>query len=502
MNEKTYLCIDLKSFYASVECLERGLDPMKTHLVVADEGRTEKTICLAVTPSLKAYGISGRARLFEVVSQVKKANEIRLQHAPNHQFTGSSCMTEELEQNPSLSLDYIVAPPRMAHYMEYSTRIYDVYLKYIAHEDILVYSIDEVFMDITNYLPRYNMTAHQLAVTILRDVLQTTGITATVGIGTNLYLAKIAMDITAKKMAPDKDGVRIAQLDELTYRTQLWEHTPLTDFWRIGDGIAKKLEANRMYTMGDIARTSLSPYGREKLKKLFGINAKFLVDHAWGYEPTTIKEAKAYTPETKSICTSQVLSEPYSFQMARLVLWEMLENLALDLVEKRLVTDQIVLTVGYDVENLRNKSKNYKGEVSTDRYGRKTPKHAHTTVNLSRQNSSGKLFCDAVLGAYDEVTDSALTVRRLTVCANRLVSENERTKTEPSFQQLDFFSDYEAQKKNKEQEEKTLKKERKIQETMLGIKSRYGKNAIMKGASLQEGATQKDRNRQIGGHKA
>lgn len=357
-------------------------------------------------------------------------------------------------------------------------------------------------MDITNYLPRYNMTAHQLAVTILRDVLQTTGITATVGIGTNLYLAKIAMDITAKKMAPDKDGVRIAQLDELTYRTQLWEHTPLTDFWRIGDGIAKKLEANRMYTMGDIARTSLSPYGREKLKKLFGINAKFLVDHAWGYEPTTIKEAKAYTPETKSICTSQVLSEPYSFQMARLVLWEMLENLALDLVEKRLVTDQIVLTVGYDVENLRNKSKNYKGEVSTDRYGRKTPKHAHTTVNLSRQNSSGKLFCDAVLGAYDEVTDSALTVRRLTVCANRLVSENERTKTEPSFQQLDFFSDYEAQKKNKEQEEKTLKKERKIQETMLGIKSRYGKNAIMKGASLQEGATQKDRNRQIGGHKA
>ena len=501
MSEKTYLCIDLKSFYASVECMERGLDPMKTNLVVADESRTEKTICLAVTPSLKAYGISGRARLFEVVSQVKKENERRLQNAPGHQFIGESYHADELAENPALALSYIVAPPRMAHYMEYSTRIYNVYLKYIAHEDILVYSIDEVFLDITSYLPRYQMTAYELAVTILRDVLKTTGITATAGIGTNLYLAKIAMDITAKKMPPDKDGVRIAALDELTYRTQLWEHQPLTDFWRVGSGIAKKLEANRFYTMGDVARASLSPYGREKLKKLFGINAKLLIDHAWGYEPTTIKEAKAYTPETKSICTSQVLSEPYPFETARLVLWEMLENLALDLVEKRLVTNQLVLTVGYDVENLKQQSKKYKGEITTDRYGRKTPKHAHTTVNLDRQTSSGKLLCDAVLKAYDNITDPSLTIRRLTISANRLIPESE-VKENISYEQLNFFTDYTAKENQKEQAEKMLKKERKIQETMLGIKSRYGKNAIMKGANLQEGATAKDRNRQIGGHKA
>ncbi len=501
MEEKTYLCIDLKSFYASVECIERGLDPMKTNLVVADESRTEKTICLAVTPPLKAYGISGRARLFEVVAQVKKINEARLTKAPNHQFTGESYHSEELSQNPALSLGYLIAPPRMAHYMKYSTRIYDVYLKYIAHEDILVYSIDEVFMDITNYLPRYNMTAHELAMTILRDVLKTTGITATAGIGTNLYLAKIAMDITAKKMAPDKNGVRIASLDEASYRKQLWEHQPLTDFWRIGSGIAKKLETNRMHCMGDVARASLSPYGREKLKKLFGINAKFLVDHAWGYEPTTIAQAKAYVPETKSICTAQVLSEPYPFELARLVLWEILENLALDLVEKRLVTNQLTLTVGYDVENIRKKSQNYQGEVTTDRYGRKTPKHAHTTVNLKQQTSSGKLLCDAVLKAYDEITDKHLTIRRLTISANRLISENE-IKEEKTYQQLDFFSDYTKQACEKEKEEKLLKKERKIQETVIGIQSRYGKNSIMKGANLQKGATQKDRNSRIGGHKA
>lgn len=501
MKEKTYLCIDLKSFYASVECIERGLDPMKTNLVVADKSRTEKTICLAVTPPLKEYGISGRARLFEVVSQIKKVNETRLNKAPDHQFTGESYLTEELSQNLALSVDYLIAPPRMAHYMKYSTRIYDVYLKYIAHDDILVYSIDEVFMDITNYLPRYKMSAHDLAMTILRDVLKTTGITATAGIGTNLYLAKIAMDITAKKMKPDKDGVRIAALDELSYRRQLWEHQPLTDFWRIGSGIAKKLEANRMYCMGDIARASLSPYGREKLKKLFGINAKFLIDHAWGYEPTTIAQAKAYVPETKSICTAQVLSEPYSFELARLVLWEILENLALDLVEKKLLTDQLTLTVGYDVENIRQRNKNYQGEITTDRYGRKTPKHAHTTVNLKQQTSSGKLLCDAVLKAYDEIVDKNLTIRRLGVSANRLISESD-VNEEKSFQQLDFFSDYQKQVNETEQTAKLLKKERKIQETVINIKSRYGKNAIMKGANLQKGATQKDRNSRIGGHKA
>lgn len=495
MSEKTYLCIDLKSFYASVECMERGLDPLKTNLVVADSARTEKTICLAVTPSLKSFGISGRARLFEVVKRVKEVNELRLQKAPNHVFSGKSYLAEELKENPSLALDYIVAPPRMAHYLEYSTRIYDIYLKYISHDDILVYSIDEVFMDITHYLPRYKLSAHDLAMTIIRDVLKSTGITATAGIGTNLYLAKIAMDVTAKKMPPDQDGVRIACLDEQSYRAQLWEHTPLTDFWRVGDGIAKRLSANRMHCMGDIARASLSPYGREKLKKLLGINAKLLIDHAWGYEPTTIREAKAYTPETKSISSGQVLQEPYSFEKARMIVWEMLELLALDLVEKRLYTDQIVLTVGYDVENL--KQRKFQGEITIDRYGRKLPKHAHGTANLNTRTCSAKQIQEATLTLYDSIVDPALSVRRITICANRLVSE-ETVKQEPVYEQLNFFTT----PKEQEEKQKLLQKERKIQEAVIGIKSRYGKNAILKGTNLQEGATAKDRNRQIGGHKA
>ncbi len=499
--KKTYLCIDLKSFYASVECMERGLDPMNTNLVVADSARTEKTICLAVTPSLKAYGISGRARLFEVVKRVREVNEQRRQKAPDGKFSGESHQAAELTENPSLALSYIVAPPRMAYYMEYSTKIYEIYLKYVSHDDILVYSIDEVFMDITSYLTRYQMSAHELAMTIIRDVLKSTGITATAGIGTNMYLAKIAMDVTAKKMKPDKDGVRIASLDEFTYRTQLWEHKPLTDFWRVGEGIAKRLEANRMYCMGDVARASLSPYGREKLKKLLGINAKLLIDHAWGYEPATIEEAKAYTPETKSISSGQVLQEPYPFEKARIIVWEMLELMALDLVEKHFVTDQIVLTIGYDVENLKKSSKKYKGEVTTDRYGRKTPKHAHGTANLSRQTSSAKLIQEAALKLYDEITDPTLTVRRITICANRLVPEQE-TKQEVSYEQLDFFTDYATKKEQQEKETAMLKKERKIQEAVLGIKSRYGKNAIIKGTNLQEGATSMERNRQIGGHKA
>ena len=500
---RTYLCIDLKSFYASVECIERKLDPLKTNLVVADSSRTEKTICLAVTPSLKAHGVSGRARLFEVVQRVKEVNRQRKWKAPGKEFTGESYDADELQTNPALALGYIVAPPRMAHYMEYSTRIYDVYLKYISAEDILVYSIDEVFMDITSYLNTYKMTAHELAMTIIRDVLATTGITATAGIGTNMYLAKIAMDITAKKMPPDKDGVRIAELDEMSYRKELWEHKPLTDFWRVGNGYTRKLEENGMFCMGDIARKSTTPYGRKLLKKLFGINSKMLIDHAWGYEPTTIAEAKAYTPETKSISSGQVLQEPYTFEKARIIVWEMLELLALDLVEKRLVTDQIVLTIGYDIENLTNPdiAKHYKGEVKTDPYGRKIPKHAHGTAHTSRQTSSTKLIMDATLKLYDEIVDKKLLVRRVTIAACNLVPESS-IENKQSYEQLDLFTDYDELMAKREQEEKALKKERKIQEAMIDIKERYGKNAILKGTNLQEGATTIERNESIGGHKA
>ena len=500
---RTYLCIDLKSFYASVECIERELDPLKTNLVVADSSRTEKTICLAVTPSLKAHGVSGRARLFEVVQRVNEVNRQRKWKAPGKEFTGESYDADELQTNPSLSLGYIVAPPRMAHYMEYSTRIYDVYLKYISAEDILVYSIDEVFMDITSYLNTYKMTAHELAMTIIRDVLATTGITATAGIGTNMYLAKIAMDITAKKMPPDKDGVRIAELDEMSYRKELWEHKPLTDFWRVGAGYSKKLEDNRMFCMGDIARASTTPHGRKLLKKLFGINSKMLVDHAWGYEPCTIEEAKAYTPSTKSMSVGQVLHCPYDFDKARIIVWEMLELLSLDLVEKGLVTNQIVLTIGYDIENLINPeiSKYYSGEVKTDHYGRKIPKHAHGTANIDRHTSSTRLISDATLKLYDDIVDNKLLIRRVTISANNLVPEDS-VKDKQSFEQLDLFTDYDELIAKREKQNAELQKERKIQEAMLDIKSRYGKNSIIKGTNLQEGATSIERNKQIGGHKA
>ena len=500
---RTYLCIDLKSFYASVECIERELDPLKTNLVVADSSRTEKTICLAVTPSLKAHGVSGRARLFEVVQRVKEVNRQRKWKAPGKEFTGESYDADELQTNPSLALGYIVAPPRMAHYMEYSTRIYDVYLKYISAEDILVYSIDEVFMDITSYLNTYKMTAHELAMTIIRDVLATTGITATAGIGTNMYLAKIAMDITAKKMPPDKDGVRIAELDEMSYRKELWEHKPLTDFWRVGAGYSKKLEDNRMFCMGDIARASTTPHGRKLLKKLFGINSKMLVDHAWGYEPCTIEEAKAYTPSTKSMSVGQVLHCPYDFDKARIIVWEMLELLSLDLVEKGLVTNQIVLTIGYDIENLINPeiSKYYSGEVKTDHYGRKIPKHAHGTANIDRHTSSTRLISDATLKLYDDIVDNKLLIRRVTISANNLVPEDS-VKDKQSFEQLDLFTDYDELIAKREKQNAELQKERKIQEAMLDIKSRYGKNSIIKGTNLQEGATSIERNKQIGGHKA
>ncbi len=501
--EKAYLCIDLKSFYASVECIERELDPLTTNLVVADSTRTEKTICLAVTPSLKAYGIPGRARLFEVVQKVNEVNQQRKQRAPGKRFTGESFDAVELERDAGRKLSYIIAPPRMAHYMETSTRIYDVYLKYIAPEDILVYSIDEVFMDITQYLKTYGMTARELAMTIIRDVLTTTGITATAGIGTNLYLAKIAMDITAKKMPPDKDGVRIAQLDEMTYRRELWNHRPLTDFWRVGRGYAKKLEEHRLCTMGDVARASLNPYGRGLLKKLFGINSKMLVDHAWGYEPCTMEEAKAYTPENKSVSTGQVLQCPYSFQKARVVVWEMLELLSLDLVEKRIATDQIVLTIGYDIENLTDPdiSQGYQGEVKTDYYGRKVPKHAHGTANLGRYTNSARLIAEGVLKLYDEIVNPKLLIRRITIAANHLLPESS-VKEKISYEQMDLFTDYRKLTKEQEREKIELQKERSLQETMIEIKSRYGKNAVLKGASLQEGATARERNKQIGGHKA
>lgn len=495
MKNRTYLCIDLKSFYASVECVDRGLDPMTTNLVVADASRTEKTICLAVTPSLKAYGISGRARLFEVVQKVKEANILRKKAAPNQRFSGKSYNLDELKKDKSLELSYIVAPPRMAYYMEYSTRIYDIYLKYISPEDIHVYSIDEVFMDVTDYLNTYKLSAYDLAVKIIKDVLKTTGITATAGIGTNMYLAKIAMDIMAKHIPADKDGVRIAFLDEMTYRKKLWAHQPLTDFWRVGNGYAKKLEENRMHTMGDIARASLSTYGENLLYKLFGVNAELLIDHAWGFEPCTIADVKAYKPENKSLGSGQVLHCPYDYKKAWLIVREMVELLALDLVEKRLVTDQIVLTVGYDIENLSDKE--YKGEITTDHYGRKIPKHAHGTANIGKHTSSAILMVKAVMELYDHIIDKNLLVRRINLSANHILGEDVSLQNQ-KYEQLDLFTNPQERLK----EETELKKERKIQEAMIELKNRYGKNAVLKGLNLQEGATTIDRNKQIGGHKA
>lgn len=507
MKNRIFLCIDLKSFYASVECIERGLDPMTTNLVVADASRTEKTICLAVSPALKSYGISGRARLFEVVQKVKQANASRLQQAPGHHFTGSSYNAQELAENPSLQLDYIAAPPRMAHYMEHSTRIYNIYLKYIAPEDIHVYSIDEVFIDLTTYIGSADLTPHDFAMKIIRDVYKTTGITATAGIGTNMYLAKIAMDIVAKHIPADKEGVRIAELDEMTYRRQLWSHRSLTDFWRVGRGYAAKLEENGLFTMGDIARCSVGKstdfYNEDLLYKLFGINAELLIDHAWGWEPCTIADVKQYKPASNSIGSGQVLHCPYDFEKARLVVREMVDLLVLDLVDKGLVTDQIVLTVGYDIENLTDpkRKKVYTGPITMDNYGRQIPKHAHGTVNLDRQISSTKLITDATLGLYDRIVNPALLIRRLTISANHVVPEN-NISNEGIVEQLNLFTDYEALERKREEEKLALEREKRMQQAVLSIKKKFGKNAILKGMNLQEGATAKDRNNQIGGHKA
>lgn len=502
-----YIAIDLKSFYASVECMERQLDPLTTNLVVADASRTEKTICLAVSPSLKSYGIPGRARLFEVVQRVKEVNISRKCEAPGRQFTGSSYSATELATHPELEVSYIIAPPRMAFYLEYSTMIYNIYLKYIAPEDIHVYSIDEVFIDVTNYLKTYKMTPKELASKMIWDVLDSTGITATAGIGTNLYLCKVAMDIVAKHATPDKHGVRIAELDEMSYRKILWDHRPLTDFWRVGRGYQKKLEAAGLFTMGDIARCSLGGdneyHNEDLLYNMFGVNAELLIDHAWGWEPTTIDLIKSYKPETNSICSGQVLHCPYDTEKGKLVVREMTDLLVLDLVDKKLVTDQIVLTVGYDIENLTDpKIKNsYKGEVTTDHYGRKIPKHAHGTANLSRKTSSTQIIVDAAMSLYDRIINPKLFIRRVTVAANHLVDEAQARETE-QFEQLDLFTDYAALEREHKEEEEKLSKERKLQEAMLSVKKKYGKNAILKGMNLQEGATARDRNRQIGGHKA
>ena len=504
---KTYIAIDLKSFYASVECRERSRDPLTTNLVVADPSRTEKTICLAVSPSLKKYGLSGRARLFEVIQKVNAANNIRKLKAPNHVFSGSSDDSTELQKNPSLKIDYIIAPPRMARYMEYSTKIYNIYLKYIAPEDIHIYSIDEVFIDVTHYLSTYNKTARTLAMTMIQDILDTTGITATAGIGTNMYLCKIAMDIVAKHIEPDKNSVRIAELDEMSYRRLLWNHKPLTDFWRVGRGYSKKLEKIGLYTMGDIARCSIGKstdyYNEELLYKLFGINAELLIDHAWGYEPCTMEDVKAYKPETNSISSGQVLHCPYEFDKARLVVKEMIDLMALDLVDKGLVTSQIVLTIGYDIENMtdKNRSQSYKGTVTTNYYGKKVPKPAHGTTNLPKRTSSTTLITNAVMELYDKIVNKKLLIRRINIVANKLVDEHS-VKNVNKYEQLDLFTDYEDLKKQREKENAESEREKRMQNTILDIKKKFGKNAILKGMNLQEGATAKDRNNQIGGHKA
>ncbi len=497
---RTYIAIDLKSFYASVECRERGLDPLTTNLVVADRSRTNKTICLAVSPSLKSYGVPGRPRLFEVVKRIDEVNAERRLMYGKSTLNGSSYDNNQLLQDKTLAVDYIVAPPRMAFYMDYSTRIYKVYLKYVAPEDMHIYSIDEVFMDVTHYLRTYKMTPEELTMTIIKDVLSKTGITATAGIGSNMYLCKIAMDIVAKHMEADENGVRMARLDEMSYRRLLWGHKPLTDFWRVGRGIAKKLEENGMYTMGDVARCSVGRkedyYNEDFLYKLFGVNAELLIDHAWGYEPCTIEMIKAYKPETNSLSSGQVLSCPYNYEDTRLVVKEMTDLLVLDLVDKELITDQMVLTIGYDIENT-----SYKGELTVDRYGRKVPKHAHGTINLKCKTHSTSIIMDAVMELFDRIVDKNLLIRRITIAACRVVRETEDINP-VEYEQMDLFTDYSEREKEREKENIILEKEKNIQKAMLDIKKKYGKNAILRGMNLQEGATAVSRNSQIGGHKA
>ena len=504
---RIYAAIDLKSFYASVECIERGLDPLGTHLVVADASRTEKTICLAVSPSLKTYGIPGRARLFEVVQRIKEVKDQRLRQIPEHCFSGSSFDKKELEKNSHLAVDYVVATPRMAHYMEYSTRVYQIYLKYLAPEDIHVYSIDEIMCDVTDYLNTYGMTAKELISKIIRDIYDTMGMTATAGIGTNLYLCKVAMDILAKYVEPDHNGVRIAELNEISYRRLLWTHQPITDFWRVGQGYAKKLLSHGIYNMGDVARCSIGKetdyYNEELLYRLFGVNAELLIDHAWGWEPCTIAQVKAYKPESNSIGSGQVLHCPYDFQKTRLIIKEMTDLLALDLVDKHLVTDQLVLTVGYDIGNLENgnQKKQYQGEITVDRYGRKVPKHAHGTANLKNRTSSSIEMIEMILELYDKIVNPDLFIRRVYITANHVVDESLAEK-KASFEQLDLFTDYSHLEEEQQKRKDKLEREKKLQHAALDIKKKFGKNALLKGMNLEEGATAVERNSQIGGHKA
>ena len=497
--EKLYICIDLKSFYASVECVERKLEPLNTNLVVADETRTDKTVCLAVSPSLKQYGIGGRARLFEVKQKIKEINYQRRKLNNYKNFIGKSYFDNELKNNKELELDLIIAPPRMAYYMKYSTDIYNIYLKYIAPEDILVYSIDEVFIDITNYISLYKCTPRQLVTKIIKDVYEKTGITATAGIGTNMFLAKVAMDIVAKKSKPNEFGVRIAGLDEMTFRKKLWDHKPITDFWRVGKGIADKLAKNNMFTMGDVAMCS--HYNEDLLYKLFGINAELLIDHAWGYEPCTIDIAKSYKPTSTSLSSGQVLHSPYDNKKARLIVREMADNLALDLVSKKLLTEQLVMTIVYDIENLTNPSisNKYFGEITIDSYGRKIPKHSHGTINLNQLTSSSNIITEGFINLFDRISNPILLVRKLNLSVNKLISEDNK-KNQKVIEQIDLFTNYEEREKRKKQEIINETKEKEIQKVMLEIKNKYGKNAILKGMNIIEGATTMERNQQIGGH--
>ena len=496
---RIFMCIDLKSFYASVECVERKLDPLKTNLVVADESRTDKTVCLAISPSLKQYGLGGRARLFEVKQKVKEINLQKRKLNNYRKFSGKSYLDEELKKNKNLELDFIVAPPRMAYYMKYSTNIYNIYLKYIAPEDILVYSIDEVFIDITDYISFYKCTPRQLVTKMIKDVYETTGITATAGIGTNMFLAKVAMDIVAKKCKPNEFGVRIAGLDEMTFRKKLWDHKPITDFWRVGKGIANKLAKNNMNTMGDVARCS--HYNEDLLYKLFGVNAELLIDHAWGWEPCTIEIAKSYKPTETSLSSGQVLHEPYDNKKAKIIVQEMADNLALNLVNKKFLTKQLVLTINYDIENLTNPDifNKYFGEITLDSYGRKIPKHSHGTVNLEHYTSSSSIIMESFVNLFDKISNPILLIRKLNLTVSKLICED-KVQTNKKVEQINLFTDYKKKEIEEAKQKDDENKEKEIQKVILQIKNKYGKNAILKGMNLTEGATAIERNKQIGGH--
>jgi len=500
--DSIYIAIDLKSFYASVECVERHMNPLTTHLVVADVSRTEKTICLAVSPSLKAYGLSGRARLYEVIQKVKQINKQR-ERKVNKQLVEKSFHVDELKNNPYLALSFIIAPPRMSYYMKYSTKIYNIYLKYIAPEDIHVYSIDEVFIDITHYLKTYKMTAYELTQTIIKDVYKTTGIIATAGIGTNLYLCKVAMDIVAKHIQPDKNGNRIAELDEMTYRKLLWNHTPITDFWRIGHGYAKKLENKHLYTMGDIAICSIGKrkdfYNEELLYSMFGIYAELIIDHAWGYEPCTIRDIKAYKPQDKSISSSQVLPKPYSYDKAKIIIKEMIDLLSLELVDKNLVTDQITLNIGYDIIDKSNAK--YYGKITKDMYGRIMPKQDSGTIHMKFPTSSTKLMTQKIIELYENIVNKNLFIKRLNISVNHLTT-SQSVDSQEFYEQLDLFSYFELNQEQIEKEKIQLEEEKRLQKAIIDIKKKYGKNSILKVMDLQEDATTRDKNNQIGGHKA